>query len=352
MTNTTVTYTHNPAAYKSFSNFTTVKDLNTAFEMWLADHKGLFGKKELQALKTIIRHSVKVAGIATIKFKSLVKVAKEKFDYIFDVRTAKRAVAKAKTLGMLRTLETRKGPKKLKGPSIYVWQPYKCQSQNVTTTNHENHVQEDVEKYDEIKPVVQSQEMAQPRQVRGEMSPYKSVNTKANIIKLLHTSTRARKACKSAAGILRVKKTAPISDPVKTNPLRFVSRLKAIVYKSLLNTKNNAEGIVSIVYAKVNHLTKAPCLAKERSSLLERALRVVEVCLNAHQNGQLTHIRNMRGFIDSRIEAELHAYLELKIAAAEKELVPITADQSVKIVEMYEEALRPAYLRGPFYDWT
>ena len=55
----TITYTHNPAAYKTFANFTTAKDLNTAFEMWLADHKKEFGKKELQALKTIVRHSVK-----------------------------------------------------------------------------------------------------------------------------------------------------------------------------------------------------------------------------------------------------------------------------------------------------
>ena len=78
MIKTTVTYTHNPAAYKPFAKFHTLKALNTAFEMWLADHKGEFGKKELQALKTLIRHSAKVAGIATIKFKSLVKVTKEK----------------------------------------------------------------------------------------------------------------------------------------------------------------------------------------------------------------------------------------------------------------------------------
>ena len=67
MTNQTITYTYNPAAYKTFTNFTSVKSLNTSFEMWLADHKKEFGKKELQALKTIVRHSVKVAGIATLK---------------------------------------------------------------------------------------------------------------------------------------------------------------------------------------------------------------------------------------------------------------------------------------------
>ena len=72
--------------------------------MWLADNKKEFGRKELQALKTIVRHSVKVPGIATLKLKTVVKVAKEEFDFSFDLRTAKRAVAKAKNLGMLVTL--------------------------------------------------------------------------------------------------------------------------------------------------------------------------------------------------------------------------------------------------------
>lgn len=56
--------------------------------MWLADHKKEFGRKELQALKTIVRHSVKVPGIATLKLKTVVKVAKEEFDFSFDLRTA------------------------------------------------------------------------------------------------------------------------------------------------------------------------------------------------------------------------------------------------------------------------
>ena len=93
------------------------------------------GRKELQVLKTIIRHSV--------------KVAKEKFNFSFDVRTAKRAVAKAKKLGMLMTLETRKANTNLKGPSIYVWQPYQCQ--NVPTTKIEPSIEKVAQECEEIK---------------------------------------------------------------------------------------------------------------------------------------------------------------------------------------------------------
>lgn len=86
--------------------------------------------------------------------------------------------------------------------------------------------------------------------------------------------------------------------------------------------------------------------------MLEQSLRVVEACLESHKNGHLSSIKNMRGFIASHIGSESAAYLELQITAGKKELYIWQSNQSAKIIELYEEALHRAYLKGPFYDGT
>lgn len=338
MTKTIVTYTHNPAAYKSFAKFNTLKALNTAFEMWLADHKRLFGKKELQALKTLIRHSAKVTGIATIKFKSLVKVAKEKFGFDFTTRTAKRAVEKARNLGMLVTLETRSAKTKLKGPSIYVWQPYK--SQNVTTVNSADNVAKIAKECDEIKCLEQSDKNAQRQGARGEMSPHKALTIKANIIKLLNTYSYGFKTISKSIAIKQeqniVLLTQPVKRPTDFAPLKFISRLKQVMYNSPMNRRSDVKAVTEMIYSKVHSYTKFDIWKEHKDTMLEHLLRVVEVCLDAHKNKKLDHIKSMRGYINHCLDEELNAYVFNEI----EKLTPAPDKKvSQEIVDLYENAL-------------
>lgn len=338
MTKTIVTYTHNPAAYKSFAKFNTLKALNTAFEMWLADHKRLFGKKELQALKTLIRHSAKVTGIATIKFKSLVKVAKEKFGFDFTTRTAKRAVEKARNLGMLVTLETRSAKTKLKGPSIYVWQPYK--SQNVTTVNSADNVAEISKECDEIKRLEQSDKNTQRQGARGEMSPHKALTIKANIIKLLNTYSYGFKTISKSIAIKQeqniVLLTQPVKRPTDFTPLKFISRLKQVMYNSPMNRRSDVKAVTEMIYSKVHSYTKFDIWKEHKDTMLEHLLRVVEVCLDARKNKKLDHIKSMRGYINHCLDEELNAYVFNEI----EKLTPAPDKKvSQEIVDLYENAL-------------
>jgi len=342
----TITYTYNPAAYKTFTNFTSVKALNTAFEMWLADHKKEFGKKELQALKTIVRHSVKVAGIATLKLKTLVKVAKEKFDFIFDVRTAKRAVAKAKKLGMLMTLETRTANTNLKGPSIYVWQPYQCQ--NVPTTKVEPSIEKVAQECEEIKRRKQLDKNAQRQGSRGEMSPHKSIKIKAIKNKLLNTYTYGFKSISKSIAIKQEQKitllTQPVNRPTDFAPLKFISRLKQVMYNSPMNRRSDVKAVTEMIYSKVHSFTKFDVWKAHKDIMLEHLLRVVEVCLDARKNKKLDHIKSMRGYINHCLNEELTAYVFNEI----EKLTPAPDEKvSQEIVELYQNALNEKHA---FYE--
>lgn len=338
MTNETITYTHQPEAYKAFANFTQTKELNTSFEMWLADHKKKFGKKELQALKTLIRHSVRVAGIATIKFKNLVRVAAEKFGFHFDLRTAKRAVAKAKKLGMLMTLETRKANTNLKGPSIYVWQPYQCQ--NVTTKNEATQIEKIAQECDELKHRQQQEKKKQAAQTKPKMSPHKSIITKAIRIKLLNTYQHA---CKTITQSMAIKNqqtisllTQPVKRPDEIAPLKFISRLKQVMYRSTMNHQSDVKAVTEMIYGKVHRYTKEPIWKEHKDTMLEHSLRIVEACLTARKNKQLNHIKSMRGFINNRLNEEINAYIELQ---REKLTPQVSPQVSQMIIDLYTAAL-------------
>jgi len=347
---TTLIYTHKPEHYKNYSQFTSVKQFNSNIEMWLADHKTVFGRKELQAIKVLLRHSVKVAGIATIKFNSLVRVAAETYDYVFSVKTAKRAVTKAKRLGMLVTLATKSDKTDLKAPSVYVWQKYK----NVPTLNETVPTAETATNVD----VTTSSQNATVSACEDEMSLHKTGVPEASIIK--YYIRKSAKAFKSIACKMSVKKSAPvelIEQPVKPKtafkPLKFISRLKDVVYKSLLNKKDDVTAIIEIVHANIYEFSKLPAYKPFKDELLEKALRIVDACLTAHKQGSLDYIKSMRGFIDSRIKAELRAFSELKVMEADN---LINQDVHTNIADMYTDALEGTYQtnynKGMFYDWT
>lgn len=356
----TVTYNHNPAAFKVYSQFKNDQDFNTNMEKWLADHKTTFGRKELEAIKTLFRHAVKVPGIATLKIKTLVSVAAQKFNFIFTDKTAKRAIAKAKEIGMLKTLKTKSAKTGLKAPSIYVWQKYK----NVPTLEQRENVKLNVSthvKSDNSNVQEDACQHTNENQKKRKMSPHKAVKIKSNIIN--YYIRKGAKDFKSIAVKMTVKKieapTKLLTQPVKPKesfkPLRFISRLKDVVYRSLVNTKEDVKAFIEIVHANVYALTKFDMYKPYTDTLLEKALRIVDACLNAHKNGELNHIKSMRGFIDSRIKAELQAITADSVAQVVKELNTVCPETSKAVVDLYTEALEeartPAYLKGPFYDW-
>ena len=337
MTTAYITYTHKPEAYQTFAHFKKTEELNTAFEMWLADHKQKFGKKELQALKTLVRYSAKVAGIATIKFKTLVSVAQEKFGFTFNIRTAKRAVEKARGLGMLRTLETRKANTNLKGPSIYIWQPYTCQ--NVTTGEPENVVEQIAKECEEIKQHKQQKKNAQPQGSQAQMSPHKAIKIKAIKIKLLNTYSYGFQSISNSYAIKKKQTITLLTQPVTSNedqqPLRFISRLKNVLYSSLMNHKDDVTAITEMIYGKVYRYTQFDVWKNHKDTMLEHSLRVVEVCLDARKNKKLDHIKSMRGYINHAIEKELTAYV---VSQQEKLLPKVSPSTQQKILEVYANA--------------
>ena len=259
-------------------------------------------------------------------------------------------MAKAKQLGMLVTLATKSAKTDLKSPSIYVWQKYK----NVPTVITEVPTDETPTNVD----VTPSTQNTAKSTCEDEMSLHKTGAPEASIIK--YYIRKGAKAFKSIACKMSVKKAAPvelIEQPVKPKesfkPLKFISRLKDVVYKSLLNKKDDVQAIIEIVHANVYAFTKLPAYEPFKDELLEKALRIVNACLTAHKQGSLDYIKSMRGFIDSRIKAELVAFNDLKVAEADKLL---NQDANTNIVDMYTDALegtyQPNYKSGMFYDWT
>lgn len=352
---TTVTYNHNPAAFKAYSQFKNVRDFNTNMEKWLADHKSTFGRKELQAIKTIFRHAVKVPGIATLKINTMVAVAAEKFDFDF---TAKRAIAKAKKIGMLKTLKTKSAKTGLKAPSIYIWQRYK----NVPTLAQREELKATANKSDNTN--IQESTDGKNDTVKNdvEVSLHEILQTKSNIIN--YYIRKGAKGFKSIDTKMTVKNDTASSGELRETPvkpkesfksLRFISRLKDVVYRSLINTKDDVKAFIEIVHANVYDLTKFNMYKPYTDTLLEKALRIVDACLNAHKNGDLAHIKSMRGFVDSRIKAELHAITIDSATQVIKKLNAVCPETSKTLVDLYTEALEesktPAYLKGPFYDW-
>lgn len=334
-------YTYDPAAYAHYSAFKTKKAFNTSFEMWLADYKRVFGRKELQALKTLVRFSVKVYGIATLSYKTLVREAKNTYGFKFCPRTAKRAVEKARDLGMLKTLETRKKRKDGKygnGPLIYIWQPY--EAQNVTLEKEADQPAASEPKPHQIKAEAQQAESPSQSDSAREMSPHKTSTTKAINIKLLNTCKGGSTAFTTIDTVLRIKQvdktiklfTKPVKPEKEIEPLRFHSRLKYVVYSSHLNTEKTLKAISEMVYGKVYSYTRFPVWADHKETMLEHALRVVEVCLEAHKKGKLNKIKSMRGFINHALNAEIDAYVMNHI----EKLMPEPSEKALnEIMEFY-----------------
>lgn len=341
----TITHDHQPEQFKSLSQFSDLADFNRNFEMWGADIKKHIPKRQYNFLIALKRFMAKVPGISTAKYSTVVTAANEKYELPTSRRTAERIMPVLHRFGIVKMYDTKMKRTNIRGANIIVWQRYDAEKADALINYFKNGGTDDDNGGNSKGASNVDTASTNADEPKSQNGGTLSSTTKALKIKILYTYKGARKAFKSIGGKLSIKNNEPIAEPVvaTANPLKFVSRLKAVIYKSLLNTKKNATEIVSMVYAKINHLTKPAPIRKHRKSLLERSLRIVEACLTAHKNGQLANIKNMRSFISSRLENEMQAFIALQIESAAKEL----AEPTVDIAQVYSDALS-----GPFYDWS
>ncbi len=115
--------------FTSLSQFTSLKEFNSHMEQWALDVKELFTPSQYIALRRLIKFSCKHFGICTAKIGTLVKATYENNDMGGISRsTFKRAIAKAKELGLLKVHEsTRQNGSQ--SSNIYVFNRYQSQDE-------------------------------------------------------------------------------------------------------------------------------------------------------------------------------------------------------------------------------
>jgi len=97
----------NTEGFKQFSQFSSLKELNTHIEMWLAVYKHDFSKGELVGFKRLVRFSAKIPGVCNAKIGTVLKAIHEEYNHNGISRsTFKRMILKAKELGILTVCET------------------------------------------------------------------------------------------------------------------------------------------------------------------------------------------------------------------------------------------------------
>jgi hypothetical protein len=65
--------------FEQFSQFSSLKEFNTHFEMWLAIHKPDFSKGELLGLKRLVRFAAKIPGVCNAKIGTILKAINEEY---------------------------------------------------------------------------------------------------------------------------------------------------------------------------------------------------------------------------------------------------------------------------------
>lgn len=93
--------------FESFSQFSSLQELNTHMGMWLSQHKHDFSKGELVGLKRLVRFSAKIPGVCNAKIGTILKAIHEEYKAQGISRsTFKRMILKAKELGIIAVYET------------------------------------------------------------------------------------------------------------------------------------------------------------------------------------------------------------------------------------------------------
>lgn len=107
--------------YTNLSQFNNLKDFNNNIEQWMIDIKDQFTKGELIGLKRLIRYSAKIPGVCNAKIQTLVSACSDMGG--ISRRTFERMLSRAKSLGLLKVVNTYKENGK-QGHNVYVFNQY------------------------------------------------------------------------------------------------------------------------------------------------------------------------------------------------------------------------------------
>jgi hypothetical protein len=154
-------------SFQSFSQFTSLKDLNNNIESFLSVHKKDFTRGELFCMKSLLRFSVRVCGLSNISINKLLKSVSEKFKKVSEA-TFHRFKRKAIKLGILVVKPLHRGNGS-QSSNLWIWQRY---------------IQNDTPK-ESIKEV--KSHVNQQSENRGMTSPEASSLFKTNNHKTIHT---------------------------------------------------------------------------------------------------------------------------------------------------------------------
>jgi len=66
--------------FKGYSRFSSLKEFNTHFELWMSKVKDELSKGELVALKRLVRFSAKLPGVSNAKIGTMLKAIHEEFN--------------------------------------------------------------------------------------------------------------------------------------------------------------------------------------------------------------------------------------------------------------------------------
>ena len=110
--------------YEQYSQFQSLKQFNTHFEMWMAEHKKNFSKGELLGLKRLVRYAAKIPGVCHAKIGTILKAIHEEYNESGISRsTFKRMLGKAKKFGLLAIYETER-KNGSQSSNLYVFQVF------------------------------------------------------------------------------------------------------------------------------------------------------------------------------------------------------------------------------------
>lgn len=343
-----LTYTTNTNYYKPLSQFKDINDFNNQYRMIMFDIKKYIPKRQHAFLTVLKRFMARVSGVSNIRYEKLVEYAKQHYNVNTSVSSGKRIISLLKRAGIITTYRTHKANSNHLYANVIVFNRYSSKatakfielvkSKNELTANGDNVTAP--KEGNRIKSTLNGLKNKigeQIKKIKNELT--ETVKDKTGKDKLLYTSCHAIKY-QSINRKLKVKSNIKLHVNVLANTqdskLRFISRLKEVIYSSKLNDKASVKAITQSVYGNVRSLTKLPTYKKRESELLERALLIVKGVLVAHRKGQLSFVKNVIGFIDAKIKEELQAitYIEMQ-----RTLKQIDSDTAQTIIDTYSNAL-------------
>lgn len=123
--------------FKHLSNFTSLKDFNNNFEMWLAGDKKQFTKKEFIIVRRLSKYSAKVYGVSNISVRRLLQAVEQHDNVTVSEATFHRAKRKAAKLGII-TIHSTKRTDNSQSSNLYVFNRYSSQKDSPTKKQNHN----------------------------------------------------------------------------------------------------------------------------------------------------------------------------------------------------------------------